>query len=351
MILCGGGDDDDDDDGGGHRLVCRTWLKFVNDEFDPLFDEVEDDDNGDLRKVRVPTRWVFGECPVPGCRVRLSDAVREELLSHLSHEHDAGEVDVFLGLRRDRVGRHDDAGADGVVQKTTTSKTKKGPERFAFEDWAAKKRETARIECIRRRLKRKYAKAGNTVPARGSPGYEDWYRNINQSAREQYQTEVVGADRAGAGSCQWSVDDQLAINHILKAKLDAYVSQGNKVPNRRLREFGAFWQHVYKLACDEYHEFKLRHCLGGSKMDVVDTVFAEDYTPEQQPDIMACAGNSGWPAESEERGSVVVRDVGVDHGRDMMTWLDSVELDDACQSPTLGQIRQDNSSSTPAWDT
>ncbi|KAK9325153.1 hypothetical protein V1517DRAFT_314882 [Lipomyces orientalis] len=328
MILCGHNNSSNNDGGGSrhHKLACRTWLKFVNDEFDPLFDEQEeedDDDDGDVgKKVRVPTQWVFGQCPVPGCRVRLSDALREVLLSHLSHEHDAGEVDVFLGLRRE----------DGVQ---TTNKTK-GPDGFGwFEDWAAKKREAARIECIRRRLKRKHARDGNKIPARGSPGYEDWYQKINHAARELYQTEAA-ADRA-AGPCQKSVDDLLAINHILKAKLDAYVSQGNRIPNRRLREFGAFWQHVYKLACDEHHEVKLRNCLGGSKMDVViDSVLAKYYTPEQ-PEVVAGAGNGG-PAENDRGGGgggVVLGDISVDTDLDM-TWLESVELDDGC-----GQTRQD----------
>ncbi|KAK9493806.1 hypothetical protein V1508DRAFT_414360 [Lipomyces doorenjongii] len=277
-----------------HKLVSDTWLQFVNDDFDPLFDEAqeEDDDGGELQKVQVWERWIFDECPLPACRVQLSDPCRERLYSHLFEQHEASDVEIFLGLRaiesRDSlvVERTPNkvaptyenpgpeivrvrASAEGDMklnvyapnERSVATRKRKAAKEFAFEEWAQTKRVKLRIESIRRNLKRKYVKEGNKIPVKGSPEYETWYQTIDQEARQLYQTEVGNGGSATELRVVESVDDLLAINNILKIKLDVYVSQGNSIPNRHLREFGGFWQHMHKLACDEYYGIKLRHCL------------------------------------------------------------------------------------------
>ncbi|KAK9237460.1 hypothetical protein V1525DRAFT_404049 [Lipomyces kononenkoae] len=263
-----------------HRLASDAWLQIFDDDFDPLFDEAPGDCDAVLKKVRVPDQWLFGECPVPTCRAKISEACRERLYSHIFDEHDATEVDIFLGLRQNGGQASNSAmpvGAPGDRNQETTAET--GPDQelkarwggsvrrrrktFAFEEWAHKKREQMRIETIRRSLKRKYAKEGNDIPAKGSPEYASWYEQIDQEARQQYETEVSNGGSENELRGTESVDDLLAINRILKVKLDNYVSEGNNIPNRRLREFWGFWQHMYKLACDELHQIKLRESVGG----------------------------------------------------------------------------------------
>ncbi|KAK9373821.1 uncharacterized protein V1513DRAFT_134191 [Lipomyces chichibuensis] len=285
-----------------HKLVSDTWLRFFNEDFDPLFDEAPEegaeaeDEDDDLEKVRVPERWMFDECPLPACHVQLSDASRERLYSHLFEEHEAADLEIFLGLRTiesqegmvvewratsneaqnyenpgPEIGQVAPADVAAPSEPSLAPRKRNAAKAFAFEEWAQTKRVKLRIESIRRNLKRKYVKEGNEIPVKGSREYERWYQTIDQEARQQYQTEVENGGSATELRATESIDDLLAINNILKIKLDTYVSQGNKIPKRHLREFGGFWRHMHKLACAEYYDTKLRHCLG-RQMDNLDSL-------------------------------------------------------------------------------
>ncbi|KAK9313185.1 hypothetical protein V1522DRAFT_189540 [Lipomyces starkeyi] len=374
-----------------HKLVSDTWLRFFNDDFDPLFDEAQeeaDDDDGadDLQKVRVAERWMFGECPVPACRVQLSDACRERLYSHLSEEHEAADVEIFLGLRA--IESQDELVVDRTANNVASTYENPGPEiarvgvpadvhapnghslamarkrnsgkAFAFEEWAQTKRVKLRIESIRRNLKRKYVKEGNKIPVKGSHEYEKWYQTIDQEARQQYQTEVGNGGSATELRTMESVDDLLAINNILKIKLDTYVSQGNNIPNRHLREFGGFWRHMHKLACDEYYDIKLRHCLGRPQIDNLDILAPGTkemcVTDISQDSFHNSNGQEGNTENGCEDGAIqqlreIMQYLNAGHAavpeygtEEYLKWLSSgdgtARLDHESENPGLGQIRE-----------
>ncbi|KAK9370601.1 hypothetical protein V1509DRAFT_616261 [Lipomyces kononenkoae] len=307
-----------------HKIAVDTWFQFFDDDFDPLFDEAPDDREVVLQKVRVPYMWLFSECPVPTCRVNITEASRERLYSHLFEEHEAIEVEIFLGLRQ--IGGQASNGGSAVVvvparksqatDETGPKEKDSGPNvhaskarrggsarrrrkatttSFAFEEWAHKKREQMRIEMIRRNLKRKYVKEGNDIPMKGSPEYASWYKQIDQDARRQYQTELSNGGSAQELRVTESVDDLLEINHILKANLDNYVREGNNIPYRHLREFGGFWQHMHKVACDEYHQNRLRQCVGkrmGGPESLAQSTQGMPMTDIGNDHIQTCAGNA-----------------------------------------------------------
>ncbi|KAK9384592.1 hypothetical protein V1515DRAFT_611111 [Lipomyces mesembrius] len=383
-----------------HKLVSDTWLQVFNDDFDPLYDEAqqqEDDDGGDdLQKVHVSERWMFDECPMPACRVQLSDACRERLYSHLFEEHEAADVEVFLGLRASEsqdelvveqtankvAAKYENPGpeivgvgvpAEGDMkpnvhapnERSLATTKRKAAKAFAFEEWAQTKRVKLRIESIRRNLKRKYVKEGNKIPVKGSHEYETWYRTIDQEARQLYQTEVGNGGSATELRVMESVDDLLAINNILKIKLDAYVSQGNNIPNRHLREFGGFWRHMHKLACDEYYDIKLRHCLGRhiDNLDLLapDTndMFVTDISQDsihnsngQEGNTENCCGDGAIQQLREIMQYLNAGHTVPEYGtEEYLKWLNSGDrtarlepsnrLEHESESPALRQVRED----------